>query len=513
VSSLANKEIRLQFSGYAIFAAKLISVATGFLFQLMFARALLGDTATSPQYGIYSNIGDVVGYFTIMASVVPFWAMRYFARGKEGAVKTGLATTTIIAVGFSLLYLAVISFILPIFGVSSNFLPIYLIAAIQIAELYFFSIFESCLQAYRPHAVGYGLLFQQVAKVSIGYVMIIQLGQPLLGAMVATVASFALQLAYYYGLLAKEMKQPIHWGYVKEWLKGSLISIYNVIGAQLAAFVFIMLFIYGSEDARGIYYAATQITTIISFASFLSYALYPKLLADRKSEDITTSMKMVLMFALPMVVGAMSLADSYILLLSPDNPGAFVLYQQAYIVIIVLAFDTLLTVAGNFLSSIVFGFESIDQNDKMTFRQMAKSKLFQAYSLSYLQAAIALPVTYYVLTTYAMGQPLVAAFSVCVINTAVHVITLTALYVIVRKITKIVFPWKSIAKYVFASAVMGAVLFLIQPHPDRISITLLETGLGIVIYVGVLMAIDKEFRGFPKAVIKEILARIPFRRR
>ncbi len=510
---LANKEIRLQFSGYAIFAAKLLSVGTGFLFQFMFARALLGDPATSPQYGIYSNIGDVVGYFTIMASVIPFWAMRYFARGKEGSVKTGLATTTIIAAVFSALYLAVISFILPVFGVSSNFLPIYLIAGVQIAELYFFSFFESCLQAYRPHAIGYGLLFQQVVKVSIGYVMIIQLGQPLLGAMIATVVSFAIQLTYYYGLLAHEMKQPIHWGYVKEWLKGSLISIYNVIGLQLAAFIFIMLFIYGSEDARGIYYAATQITSIIAFSSFLSFALYPKLLADRKTEDITISMKMVLMFALPMVVGAMALADSYIMLLSPENPAAFVLYQQAYIVIIVLAFDTLLTVAGNFLSSIVFGFESMDQNEKMTFRHMAKSKLFQAYSLPYVQAAIAIPVTYYVLTTYAMGQPLAAAFSVCLINTAVHVITLLALYGIVRKITKIIFPWKSIAKYIFASSVMGAVLFLIQPHPDRISITLLETALGIVIYMGVLMAIDKESRQFPRAVIKEIMARIPIRRR
>jgi O-antigen/teichoic acid export membrane protein len=504
VFQLAKSEIRLQFSGYAIFAAKLVSVATGFIFQFMLARALLGNPETSIQYGIWYNINDTLTYFVILGAVVPFWAMRYYARGKEGAVKTGLATTVIISAVFTLLYLGAIAFILPVFNVSSSYLMIYLLGGAQIFELYFFGIYESLLQAYKPHAVGYGLVIQQVTKLSIAYVLIIVVGQPLLGAVVATIVSFAIQLIYYYELLAHEMKQRIHWGYVKEWVKGSLATIYNVVGTQLAAVIFLMLFTFGSENARGIYGAAAQITSIITFASFLSYALYPKLLADRKSEDITVSMKMVLMFALPMVAGAMALADSYIMLLSPENPASFVLYQQAYIVIIVLAFDALLTVSGGFLSSIVYGFESVDQNEKMTFRQMLRSRLFQAYTLPYVQAAMTIPLTYYVLTTYALGQPLQAAFSVCLINTAVHVVTLVALYGIVRKITKIRFPWKNIAKYLFASSVMGAFLFLLQPHPTRISTTLIETAIGGLIYAAVLMAIDKEAREFPKAVFREI---------
>ncbi len=501
---LAQKEIRLQFTGYAIFAAKLVSVATGFVFQFMLARALLGNPETSIQYGIWFNINDTLTYFTIIGAVIPFWAMRYYARGKEGAVKTGLATTVVISAIFTVLYLAVISFILPVFNVSSNFLMMYLLGGAQIVELYFFGIYESLLQAYKPHSVGYGLLIQQVAKLAIAYVLIVVVGQPLLGAVVATIVSYAIHLIYYHELLANEMKQRIHWGYVKEWLKGSLATIYNVVGTQLAAFIFIMLFTFGSEDARGIYGAAAQIASIITFASFLSYALYPKLLADKKSEDITISMKMVLMFALPMVAGAMALADSYIMLLSPENPASFVLYQQAYIVLIVLAFDALLAVSGGFLSAIVYGFESVDQNEKMTFRQMFKSRLFQAYTLPYVQAALTIPITYYVLTTYTLGQPLQAAFSVCVINTAVHVVTLVALYGIVRKITKIRFPWKNIAKYLFASSIMGAVLFLLRPHPNRISTTLIETALGGLIYLGVLMAIDKEAREFPKSVFREV---------
>ena len=44
---MTKKEIRLQYSGFIIFTAKMLSVATGFIFQLMIARA-----TEPPEYGI-----------------------------------------------------------------------------------------------------------------------------------------------------------------------------------------------------------------------------------------------------------------------------------------------------------------------------------------------------------------------------------------------------------------------------------------------------------------------------
>jgi O-antigen/teichoic acid export membrane protein len=504
VSRLANKEIRLQFSGYAIFAAKIVSVATGFIFQLMLARTLLSNPATSQQYSIYFNINDVAAYFTMAGGVLPFWIMRYYARNKEGAIKTGLAATAILSVIFATLYLGIISLILPIFTVPSVFLPIYLIAVFQIVELYFYGFYETCLQAYKPQAIGYGLLIQQVTKISVGYVLIVQLGQPLLGAVVATIVSFGIHLGYYTNLLKHEMKQRIQWSYVKEWLKGSVLTLYSVGGTQLVAFIFIMLFIFGSQDGRGIYGAAANISSIIGFSSFLSFALYAKLLTERKPEDITTSLKMVFMFALPMAAGAIALADSYILLLAGTESTS--LYQQGYIVLIVLAIDALITVCGGILSSVVYGFESVDESGKMSMRQLFKSKLFLTYSLSYIQAAFALPITYIVLSTYASGQPLLAAFSVSLINTSVHFFTLAALYQIARKMTRIIIPWRSMVKYVFASAAMASVLFIMAPHPTDTLMTLVETALGGIVYLTILYLIDKEAREIPKAIIHWIKA-------
>ena len=58
-------------------------------------------------------------------------------------------------------------------------------------------------------------------------------------------------------------------------------------------------------------------------------------------------------------------------------------------------------------------------------------------------------------------------------------------------------------KYVFASAVMGTVLFLL-PHSSRISTTLALTAVGDIVCLAVLMVIDKEARTLPKAILQKI---------
>jgi hypothetical protein len=245
---VAKDEIRLQYSGYVIFAARLVSVATGLIFQFMLGRAIAAD---SPEYAIWGNINTILPYFTLMAGIVPFWVMRSVARKKEGAVKTGLAVNLFLSLITTAVYFIIIPLFLPILlseaGVSNPalYLPFYLIVSVQIIEVYLMGLFESSLQAQSPHSVGYGLIFQQVFRIIVGYVLIIQMGQPLLGAVLSTIIALSMQALYYSKLLSGELKQHVHWGYVKEWLKGSVLIIYSVIGGVIVNFVFIMLFYYG----------------------------------------------------------------------------------------------------------------------------------------------------------------------------------------------------------------------------------------------------------------------------
>jgi hypothetical protein len=243
---------------------------------------------------------------------------------------------------------------------------------------------------------------------------------------------------------------------------------------------------------------------VIAFSGFLAFALYPKLLAEKKSEDITSALKMVLMFALPMTVGAIALSNSYIVLL---RESLLEIYPGAGVVLVVLALDAFVTVVSGIYGSVLFGFETVDQ-EKMSFRALVKSKLFLYFSLPFVHSAITIPTTYYVLTTYALGQPLKAAFSVCVINSVVRFAVFIPLIIMVREMIKVIIPWKSILKYVFASAVMGIVLFLL-PYSSRLSTTLVWTGVGGVVYLGVLMMIDREARALPKTILQEIRGKRP----
>src|SRR3990170_2334222 len=112
---VAKKEIRLQYTGFVIFAAKLLSVATGLIFAFMIARS-----TTGPEYDLWFNINDVLAYFTLLSGVVPFWVMRCVARGKERAAKTGFATNLLISIISTIAYLASVPFVLSALGIAPH---------------------------------------------------------------------------------------------------------------------------------------------------------------------------------------------------------------------------------------------------------------------------------------------------------------------------------------------------------------------------------------------------------
>jgi hypothetical protein len=80
------------------------------------------------------------------------------------------------------------------------------------------------------------------------------------------------------------------------------------------------------------------------------------------------------------------------------------------------------------------------------------------------------------------------------------------LFVVVRGMMSISFPWRSVGKYTFASVLTGILLYLL-PFSTSIAITLAWTAIGGLVYLAVLMLIDKETRNLPKAILGEIMRR------
>jgi len=495
VKDLAKNGIRLRYSGFVMFIAKMLSVVTGLAFTLMITR-----TTTPEQYGILSNINDLLGYFALPAIIFPFWTLRFVARNKEGAIKTGILANLIISIIATTIYLLLIPTIILMLGVNGIYVILYLVAAMQLMEAYFIYMLEACLRPKMPQTIGYGIIVEESCKVLLGYVLIVRLQQALMGILLSMIIGVAVHIAYYLKLLLPELKQSIKWSYVKEWLKGSALNVYSYIGGNIAAFTSILLIIYGGQAARGQYQAAITIASIIMYSSFLSFPLYPILLGENSAKDtrhaLMVSLKTVLMFAIPMTTGAIVLSNSYLITLNE-------IYKEATPVLIVLAINAFVQIISGFFSSVLFGLEKADEKAKVPLRKLVKSPLFKAFSLSYVQAAITLPITFYALVMFAQNQPITAAIYVGIIDTVARLVVFLILYAIIRKMVKSIIPWKNISKYVFASAIMAFVLFLL-PHPTRLSSTLGITAVGAILYFTLLMAVDKETRALFNSILQEI---------
>jgi uncharacterized membrane protein YkvI len=181
-------------------------------------------------------------------------------------------------------------------------------------------------------------------------------------------------------------------------------------------------------------------------------------------------------------------------------------YTAASPILTVLALDSLVATVSTVFSFVVYGFEKVDEEARISLRKLARSRLFVVFSLSYVHSAIAIPTALYVLANYAQNQPLEAALYVSLINSSVRFIMFLILYTIARRTVEMRIPWKNIAKYMFASAVMATILYYICIifNPTVVRITLSIAALGVIIYFAILMAIDAETRNLFKDLRHEI---------
>lgn len=490
---MIKSKIRLRYSGFILFTSKLLSVATGLAFVYMITRSV-----STEEFGIWGNITDVFSYFTLLALVLPFWTTRFVAREHAGSAKTGLTANIFISVASASIYLALLPTILSALQISSTYTILYFIVSIQVVEFYAVSALEAVLRAKQPQTIGYGLLIYEVCKVALGFILIIHLKLGLLGAIYTMISSCIIQIAFYVKLTAKELKESVRWSYLKEWLKASPINLYNIVGGKIAAFTLIFLFMYG-ELARSYYGVALTIANVITYSTFISYALYPKLLSKTNPEDISTSLKMVLMSAIPMTIGAIILSDSYLTILSPN-------YTEAKLVLSILAIYIFSLALSQVFSTVVMGTEKIDAKAKISLKQLTKTRLFQIFTLPYVQSAITLPATFFALFYIAKTQ-LEGATYLALINLAVGLAMLSCTYIIARKCLTFNFPWKNVTKYTIASAVMAALLCII-PHPTRLLLTIGFTILGGIVYFGILAIIDRETRELIKSIMGEVESRL-----
>ena len=474
-----------------VFTTQLLGVVTGLIFTLLLTRSM-----TAGQFVIWTNIFDYIPYFILFSGTLPFWVTRFTARKKEGTIKTSVFGQLTIALASMIVYFPAIFLISNAIGTTA-YLPIYLIAGLSILTSYMVIIFESILQATEPQATGYGFIIQEIVKVAVALVVILVFKQVFLGAILALVVAPTVQVLYYGYLLSDYFKEKAKWSYLKEWLKGAPAILYNAIGVQLLSFFLILLFLYGGSEARAYYQAALSFTTIVGYASSLAVAVYPRLLANSCSEEeVGVSFRTVLMLAIPLATLTIVMAASFLTVLN-------ISYAVAWPVLVALTVDTLIVLVYTFYSSCLMGVEAFDAEGTISLHKLVRSKIFKLFSIPYLQAAVVLPLTYYVLTQFPLANPVQATVAVVTILITVHLGTFIGLYIFMRKIIRIPIAWKSITKYVLAALLMAIALYFL-PSTTTLLSTIAKTIGGFALYVGLLLLIDAQARGLVRLIWKEI---------
>jgi hypothetical protein len=454
------------------------------------------STKNPDEFGAWSFIFYLIGLFTLFSGVFPFWATRFIARGKEGAIKTGVLANLIFALIAAVIYLPIIAPVMSSFHVGNTYLLIYLLAAFQIVNTFLIVAFEGCLRSIKPQVIGYGLLIEEVVKVILAYVLIVGLNQLLLGAMISLIIAALVQAIFYTWLLKGELRQAIKWNYLREWLKSSPVMIYNAVGTQLVNLVLYLLVFYAGQGALGNYQAAVTFSTVIGYASSLAFALYPKMLAEECSAEIAASFKTMLMLALPIAAVAFTVPRSLLTILNTS-------YAAAAPILMLLTVDALVVLVSQFYTQCLLGVETLDVEGKISLRQLVRSKIFKVFTLPYIQAAIALPSVYFVLTRVVFADPVQAAMYVVAINIVVHTATFAALYGLMRKSVSIPVAWKGITKYALGALLTAGVLYVL-PQTTTLAATFGKVLIGLAAYAAMLYAVDADARKLVAQVWTEI---------
>ncbi|MEM0478195.1 MAG: hypothetical protein QXN77_07335 [Candidatus Caldarchaeum sp.] len=488
--------IRLRFTGLTAYTATLIMTFTGLIFTVVITRRL-----TPEELGVWRYMGTLINYFVIPVGLLGFWATRLTAKG-ENILKTLLTTTATISAAATTLFLIMAeTFSKP----TGSPAIIFAVAALEIPSIYIYTSLESVAYAKKPHINYYAQLIQEFLKIPIAVVLVVILRLGLLGAVATTVVAFATRAATMFCLL-----KDLNWGQlstklVKRMASAAWLPLYQSgSGALLALDTVIIVLFVGSSEPVGYLAAAYLLGSLVSMSGTLAAGLYPKMLQQSSGRDVETSLSLVFMMAVPTGLGLLILGTPLLNILRPEYAAA------ANVLPLVIA-HAYLSIVSSIMDSVIAGGERVDYGEKLSFKDLVKSRLFMLSSLSYIQSLAYIPsltASLYLLNPATPTEVLATWVSV---NVATFTPFVFYKLKIARQTIKFQTPIKNIASYILAAGLMGIAAFLTKPEKLGVEVlpaitqVLPSILISAAVYFTSLAAINREFRALVKAVVKTLL--------
>jgi uncharacterized membrane protein len=288
------------------------------------------------------------------------------------------------------------------------------------------------------------------------------------------------------------------------WLKGFPIPLIGYVNGLVSGLdIFLGSALYGSALPLAYWQAALTVALVINFYVNLTVGLYPVLLSGGGAREVEKIFSFAMMFGIPMLFGTIFLGEDILRLLRP-------VYAEAVQTLYILALSYWIGGLTSIFGSIVSGKEDVDRRVDVTFRDYLKSWIFRYSIISHL-LGVAYVVAFSIVTYAARASGLKSADMSLVwsyVHLGLSITSLVMSYFFSRR--KLVFriPWKSIIRYLLATALMlGSMypLYLYIPMSNTAVVQIARVAsmlaIGIATYFGSVIILDKERREMLKILI------------
>jgi len=494
--------IRVTYSGLISFIIGISSVFTGLVYILIVTRTL-----TANEFGTWSLIGTMIGYFIISERVISYWTTRQVARDE----KVG-NTSLISSLGFSMgaipLYLAVVYLISQ---QSDASLEPMLIGAVLIPVFFIGEAIQSINLGHMPQATGYGLLGFEIVKIPAALVLVYFLELGVVGAIFASLAAYIIRIGIQLYFARSQLKGKFSLSILKRWARISWIPLYsNIARFFKSSDILVYSIITGSVIGVAYYAVAMTLDKIIHISDSISRALYPKLIATGEHSYIKENLGLQMYFAIPLLTLSVLFAKPAMFALNP-------IYIDVAIIAIVLSFRMFFSEFNGIFGKILQGIDKVDVENNPKFSSLLKSKIFFVFTVKNVRGGVqlvAIIIVLVFLNSIGFSElELVTWWAITSLSIEIPVVIFMWLYV--RKFVKSFFPYTRIAKFIVASLAFTAVFFVTSDSIIEYKISIYDFLPGVIaqlaicagIYLFVTYIIDKKIRFLFKSMIKEIISK------
>jgi hypothetical protein len=494
-------EVRLKFSGMIRFISVIVGVFTGLVFTTIVTRNL-----SAIEYGEWVAIGSLMIYGVFPSLGLGYWYTRYTARNTPIARYGVLITSIFSLVGVLIFFIAATIFIKEF----NNLYPILLVASLQVVTSSLIHTLNSISNGKKPEFPAYGILVFEIVKVTLAITILFGLNAfSLIDVIIVIIISQIVQIFSLSILIRKEITRKVDFKNIKNIFKSLWIPLYNRSSDVIfSTDVLIVSLLTSSFVQVAVFKIAFVFSVMAEFGLSFTYPLYIKLLGGGKVTDIVTSIKMAILFTIPIVIGTVILAKPLLFLLNPD-------YVSSENILQILSIYSLSLVFGMIFQNIILGSEKVDVMGEFKQKDLLFSNLFKLPTIDLIFKS-----TYIVLITILtiiiwneeisfeeFGQ--MWAYLLLLTNIPFIIFK----FILAKKMMDFSFPWTSISKYIGSSVLMGILLIVLIPYIDYTSseamlfapqiIGLIGVGAGF--YFVIMSIIDKETREIIKNGLKLIL--------